>query len=183
MKCSCGKLISRHMHGKCLACRYEEMKKVKVKEPVQCEYCGKEYFPSIASSKYCSEECRTEARKKKNREAKVIKLCLRCGRGFETTRFSSRWSCDECRDKIQGTSGKSPKADSKARAEKMRKIKASGMTYGQYMANRGIKPQEPEEYRGTLGTTQSWMSGSGTIQVHPDEAPEPPRARIRRKVI
>lgn len=44
MECSCGKLISRHMHGKCFACRYEEMKVAKIKVPVKCKFCGKEFI-------------------------------------------------------------------------------------------------------------------------------------------
>jgi len=51
------------------------------------------------------------------------------------------------------------------------------------MANKGIKPEEPEAYKGTLTTTQSWMSGPETVQVHTDVVQDPPKARLRRKVI
>ena len=182
MRCNCGKLISRHMHGKCFACRYEGMKKSGNKEPVQCIYCGKQFMPGRSYAKYCSDDCRMEAQKERDRSKKSMKMCLWCGQDFEAPRYSSRRYCDECKDKRQDTP-KIPKTDSVDRAQKMRKIKASGMTYGQYMANKGIKPEEPEAYKGTLTTTQSWMSGPETVQVHPDVVQDPPKARLRRKVI
>lgn len=89
----------------------------------------------------------------------------------------------ECKSVTTSFRTKQHPVNNSAREEKMRKIKASCMTYGQYMANKGIKPEEPEVYKGTLTATQSWMPGSGTVQVHPDVVQDPPKARLRRKVI
>ena len=185
MKCSCGKLISRHMQGKCFACRYEEMKVAKIKAPVKCKFCGKEFIPRDGR-KYCSTDCSDEQYKIAGRikgQTLITKTCQICGEEFQVKRSSTRELCLDCKHMAKSGYKEKPKVGNIARAEKMRKIKAikaSGMTYGQYMANRGIKPEEPAAYRGTLTETQSWMQGPKTIEVHPD-AP-PPKARIKRKV-
>ena len=185
MECSCGKLISRHMHGKCLVCRYAEVKDivtVKQKEPVRCKYCGKEFWQD-KGRKYCSPECQKmhERETQRAKGQKIItKTCAKCGKEFQVKRSSTRELCLECKSVTTSFRTKQHPVNNSAREEKMRKIKASGMTYGQYMANRGIKPEEPAAYRGTLTETQSWMQGPKTIEVHPD-AP-PPKARIKRKV-
>jgi hypothetical protein len=59
MKCSCGKPISRHMQGKCFACRYEEMKVAKIKAPVKCKFCGKEFRQYDKRQRlYCDDVCK-----------------------------------------------------------------------------------------------------------------------------
>ena len=185
MRCNCGKLISRHMHGKCFACRYEEMKVAKIKVPVKCKFCGKEFI-SDRGRKYCSTDCSNERNKIEERikgQALITKTCTICGEEFQVKKSSTRELCLDCKHITKRSYKPKSTADSNARTEKMRKIKASGMTYGQYMANKGIKPEEPEVYKGTLTATQSWMHGSGTVQVHPDVVQDPPKARLRRKVI
>ena len=187
MICSCGKPISRHMHGKCFACRYEEMKKIKIKAPVKCKFCGKEFFPSNGR-RYCTLNCQREREKEAMRikaNALITKFCSVCGAEFQVKRSSTRTLCMDCKNITKRSIKQEPipTIDYSARAEKMLKIKASGMTYGQYMANKGIKPEEPEAYKGTLTETESWMSGTGIVQVHPDGPQDPPKARIRRKVI
>jgi len=187
MRCDCGRQISRHMHGKCFACRFEEMKKIKIKTPVKCKFCGKEFFPSNGR-RYCTLNCQREREKEAMRikaNALITKSCSVCGAEFQVKRSSTRTLCMDCKNMTKRSYKPEPKptVDYKARAEKMLKIKASGMTYGQYMANKGIKPEEPEAYKGTLTETESWMSGTGIVQVHPDGPQDPPKARIRRKVI
>ena len=187
MICNCGKPISRHMHGKCFACRFEEMKKIKIKAPVKCKFCGKEFFPSNGR-RYCTLNCQREREKEAMRikaNALITKSCSVCGAEFQVKRSSTRTLCMDCKNITKRSIKQEPRPtiDYSARAEKMLKIKASGMTYGQYMANKGIKPEEPEAYKGTLTETESWMSGTGIVQVHPDGPQDPPKARIRRKVI
>ena len=182
MKCSCGKLISRYMQEKCFACRYEKMKVAKIKAPVKCKFCGKEFIPH-AGRKYCSTECSDEQYKIAGRikgQKLITRTCSICGEEFQVKRSSTRELCLDCKHMAKSGYKEKPKVINSARAVKMQKIKASGMTYGQYMANRGIKPEEPEAYRGTLRETQSWMQGPKTVLVHPDTPP--PKARIRRKV-
>ena len=185
MRCNCGKLISRYMQGKCFACRYEEMKVAKIKAPVKCKFCGKEFI-SHNGRKYCSTDCSNERNKieeRKKGQALIKKVCSICGEEFRVKKTSTRELCLDCKHMTKRGYSEKPKVNNSARAEKMRKIKESGMTYGQYMANKGIKPEEPEVYKGTLTETQSWMPGSGTVQVHPDVVQDPPKARLRRKVI
>lgn len=185
MECSCGKLISRHMHGKCLVCRYAEVKDivtVKQKEPVRCKYCGKEFWQD-KGRKYCSPECQKmhERETQRAKGQKIItKTCSICGEEFHVKKSSTRELCLDCKHTTKRSYKPKETADSNARAEKMRKIKASGMTYGQYMANNGIKPKDPYENNGALPETQAWMQGPKTIEVHPDTPP--PKARIKRKV-
>ena len=187
MRCDCGRQISRHMHGKCFACRFEEMKKIKIKAPVKCKFCGKEFFPTNGR-RYCTLNCQREREKEAMRikaNALITKSCSVCGAEFQVKRSSTRTLCMDCKNITKRSIKQEPRPtiDYSARAEKMLKIKASGMTYGQYMANKGIKPEEPEAYKGTLTETESWMSGTGIVQVHPDGPQDPPKARIRRKVI
>ena len=186
MICSCGKPISRHMHGKCFACRYEEMKKIKIKAPVKCKFCGKEFFP-LNGRRYCTLNCQREREKEAMRikaNALITKSCSVCGAEFQVKRSSTRTLCMDCKNMTKRSYKPEPKptVDYKARAEKMLKIKASGMTYGQYMANKGIKPEKPEAYSGTLSETQSWMTGPGKIEVHPELPHDPPRAMLKRRV-
>ena len=127
------------------------MKKIRPKILIECRYCRKKFIPPTANARYCSEDCRLEAQKERDRQKKEMKTCLRCGKRFEAPFRSSRWYCDECkkREKIQEERKRKPeKQDRKARAEKMRKIKESGLTYGQYMA--GATNAEPKEYEGTI---------------------------------
>lgn len=184
MKCGCGKLISRHMHGKCLACRYEEMKKIKIKEPVRCKFCGKEFIPHFGS-KYCGSECLREQRRIRDRingQQLITKTCARCGKEYQAHRTCIRDLCFDCKQLEKEASHQNLKPDVSARTEKMRKIKASGMTYGQYMASGGARPEEPAETIGTLKQTETWMTGPSTIQVMPPEFRKP-KARLKRRVI
>ena len=135
---------------------------------------------------YCSTDCSNERNKieeRKKGQALIKKVCSICGEEFRVKKTSTRELCLDCKHMTKRGYSEKPKVNNSARAEKMRKIKESGMTYGQYMANKGIKPEEPEVYKGTLTETQSWMPGSGTVQVHPDVVQDPPKARLRRKVI
>lgn len=79
-----------------------------------CQYCGKEYEPNSKQSRYCSDECRLEAKRKRAREyyyertkgfskdkikeiekKGVMKKCEVCGKEFRPP--SSRTTCSpEC---------------------------------------------------------------------------------------
>ena len=163
------------------------MKKVKPKTIISCRYCGKQFFPRTASARYCSEDCRETAQKERDRQARTIKICLRCNKPFEAPRYSSKWYCDECKRSGKGLDRQKPgKIDSEARAEKMRKIKESGLTYGQYTA--GVRNTVPAEYEGTIMHSQlsnRWdekkpaeenivVHPRAKLKMHPSMLPPPP---------
>lgn len=163
------------------------MKKIRPKPILSCRWCGKQFFPNTANTKYCSEDCRQEAQKERDRQKKTVKTCLRCNKSFETPKYSSRWYCDECKQSGKEADGPKPrKKDSKARAEKMRKIKESGLTYGQYTA--GARNTVPAEYEGTIMHSQlsnRWdekkpaevkavLHPRAKLKIHPSMLPPPP---------
>lgn len=91
MRCECGKLISRHMRGKCMSCRYSEIKdkpmyKAKPKKEQVCPTCGKTFWPTTNNRQiYCSKDCREIAagKKKDPKDYKEVKtVCKECGKGF-----------------------------------------------------------------------------------------------------
>ena len=180
MKCGCGRPISRRLKGKCMACRYRAKTKEFIpKEPEikTCPVCGKQFIPKISRNQvYCSQTCCNNVL--------VKKTCQICGEEFESKRSSSRKCCPGC-SKVMAHTRKDGHpltvADRMKRAKakkKMEKIKASDMTYGQYMAHNGMPPQEPAELNGTLRPTEAWMEGTGQIRIG-REGP-PPKAWIKR---
>lgn len=61
MRCDCGRIISRYMHGKCMACRYADMKKIP--KAHVCPACGKTFWPTgHGPHVYCSIRCGRVAR-------------------------------------------------------------------------------------------------------------------------
>lgn len=161
------------------------MKKVKSKQIHECKYCGKQFFPRTTAAKYCSEDCRKTAQKERDRQKRQTKVCLRCNKPFDTPKYSSRWYCDDCKRRGKG-SAKSGEIDREARAEKMRKIKESGVTYGRYTA--GIREEEPAEWQGTIMHSQlsnRWDEKKpreektvkhprARVKIHPSMLPPPP---------
>lgn len=172
--------------GNALPAGMRKMKKIKIKTPVKCKFCGREFIPSNGR-KYCTLDCQQEREKdamRRKANALITKACSICGAEFQVKRSSTRTLCMDCKNMTKRSYKPEPKptVDYKVREEKMLKIKASGMTYGQYMANKGIKPEGPEAYSGTLSETQSWMTGPGKIEVHPELPHDPPRAMLKRRV-
>lgn len=166
------------------------MKKIRPKPIISCRWCGNQFFPNTANTKYCSEDCRQEAQKERDRQKKSMKICLRCNKPFETQKYSSRWYCDECKQSGKEQDGpKSRKGDRKKeqrKAEKMRRIKESGLTYGQYTA--GVRNTVPAEYEGTISHSQlsnRWdeikpaeenviLHPRAKLKMHPSILPPPP---------
>ena len=168
------------------------MKKIGPKPIISCKYCGKQFFQSMSTVKYCSDDCRETAQRERDKLKKSIQICLRCNKPFETKRYSSRWYCDECKRRGKEQDKPSPRKNNRERelrkAEKMRKIKESGLTYGQYTA--GIRNTEPAEYEGTVMHDQ-WTNRwdeikpaeerivphpRATLKIHPSMLPLPPAA-------
>ena len=103
-RCSCGRPVNHRMHGKCLACRYEEeMEKTRR----ICAACGKSFYTTLPQKVTCSQECSKEYARKQDRERKrmmfhperfwpIQVVCEGCGKSFAGNR-RSRW-CPECRN-------------------------------------------------------------------------------------
>ena len=68
-----------------------------------CAWCGKEYEPQTKRSSYCTEECQTEARKKRQREYQTQKrgtpktrACVICGKEFAITHGNIKTCSEDC---------------------------------------------------------------------------------------
>lgn len=138
----CGRPVSSRLSKPiplCMRCRYQAArsgppsiaKKIKPRsEKAACIQCGKEILNANSRKLYC-DHCKKYRRKR----------CAKCGAEFEVkiTDYSTRDFCWECKPKFdrsggEETAAKKQKALRRQKAAKMRAIKASGLTYGQYMA-------------------------------------------------
>ena len=66
-----------------------------------CENCGKQFETKASNAKYCSRECRLEARRQRLRVRKsppkiYSKTCLTCEKNFEATNKNTRYCSLEC---------------------------------------------------------------------------------------
>ena len=131
----CGRTISYRLGALCMRCRYINkragapsiVKKIQPREnKTTCVQCGKE-IPSIGGRQFC-DYCRKHRQKK----------CVKCVAIFETSpgNMGNRDLCYSCKPRKHYGRLKveEKKITPKQKAEKMRKIRASGLTYGQYMA-------------------------------------------------
>lgn len=137
----CGRTISRHLGALCMRCRYINKRagapsivakiqprgtKTREVKTRSCAQCGKE-IPINGGRVWC-DYCAKYRRK----------ICVECGKEFETsvTNAIYRDLCYSCKPRKHYGRLKveEKKITPKQKAEKMRKIRASGLTYGQYMA-------------------------------------------------
>lgn len=183
----CGRPVSSRLSKPiplCMRCRYQAVrsgppsiaKKIKPRsEKAACIQCGKEILNANSRKLYC-DHCKKYRRKR----------CAKCGAEFEVkiTDYSTRDFCWECKPKFdrsgeEETAAKKQKALSRRqKAEKMRAIKASGLTYGQYMAlvSAGQPiPEPPEETQKSSTHPQE----SGWIPVGQVPQGPAPKARIK----
>ena len=73
-----------------------------------CPNCNKE-FDVIAAQKYCSIECREEARKSRNSAERQVKLCPNCNKDFTPiTRSDQKFCSVECREEAKAKRVKKP---------------------------------------------------------------------------
>ena len=187
----CGRPVSSRLSRPiplCMRCRYQDMRqgapsiaaKIRPKiegKAVVCVQCGKEIPGTGSRSRrlYC-DHCR-QYRKK---------TCIQCGAEFEinVTNFDMRDICWSCKPKfhrsdLEETAPKKPKAlTRRQKAAKMLAIKASGLTYGRYMAliSTGQPiPEPPEEMQksGTQPQESGWIPVGRALQG------PAPKARIK----
>lgn len=134
---------------------------------ITCPVCGKK-FVSKKGKKYCSDDCRRKAEKKRNREryqklkgklseGKIVK-CGCCGKEFNTKNGGSKYCSKDCRlimsRRISAEYNRNRRELTKAfmmRTETKSSdgidavaaaAKAAGMSYGQYKAAEFLKRQE-----------------------------------------
>ena len=70
----------------------------------KCDWCGAEYTKINGRQRYCSEKCRSEARKDYNRKyfTKRTAECKYCGKVFELGKNRhARYCSDECRKRSE----------------------------------------------------------------------------------
>lgn len=68
------------------------------KEKCICLECGKEFFKSRSSQKYCSYECK-EKHNYKTRNMPKNKICGICGKSFQPSNYYKYYCSDECKVK------------------------------------------------------------------------------------
>lgn len=158
-----------------------------------CPVCGTVF---IADGKkggqiYCSSECYFFRQNERRRNREYDLVCAVCGKPFKgklgrnacsvecRTRLSKTTHAERMDIRFNGT--KSKKQIRKLRRELMAKVKASGMSYGQYRAMEGRPQKIPEETVGAVPYSNTWMQGTGTVTVTPREKPKI-RAVIRADV-
>lgn len=100
-----------------------------------CPVCGKK-FTAANASRYCSDQCRTKNKKKKNKPMRTC-ICRNCGTTFTSVR-RKRYCTEDCRMIANGR-GVSPftkKEKPKPRyslAQVAAMANAEGLTYGSYV--------------------------------------------------
>lgn len=186
----CGRPVSSRLSKPiplCMRCRYMARRKaapsiaakIKPRKPdaTKCAQCGNE-IPAGSGSKYCKQCAR-------HRKGYVIKICTKCGKEFETSRTNgvSRDLCFGCKPKgrwsLETKKAAHRKLSDKQKAEKMRAIEASGLTYGKYMqlVHAGLPIPEPET---APVPDHSWMPELGWIPI--GEEPKGPASKATLKI-
>lgn len=147
--------------------RREEARIARESVKVTCPTCGKK-FVSKKGKRYCSDDCRRKAEKKRDREryqqlkgklseGKIVK-CGCCGKEFNTKNGGSKYCSKDCRlimsRRVSAEYNRNKRELTKAfmarRSETKSNgidavaaaAKAAGMSYGQYKAAEFLKRQE-----------------------------------------
>lgn len=154
----CGKVFETK-NGRQKCCSHECAGTVKPKTglPTQCPICKKTFIVSKYRKKYCSDPCAMKAQSQSKRE-------------------HARRCYEEQQSRKRAQEGKAARA--KERAKKMRAIRESGLTYGQYMARQQMEDaariekkatkvrkawREPVELKKCTVTPDGWMQDRGYV--------------------
>lgn len=167
-------------------------KKTEAYDERTCLYCGKRFIPKNKRQKCCSPTCSYKYGLAMQKTRTIKKECVICGKEYWGYGKSKTCS-EECRKQYisskmrrlhdsRRNAGPKPMTRKKKRiiqerAEYMRRVKASGMSYGQYRSRRGEPIEVPAEMEGTIVTDDKWMGG-GEVQVNPKDLPKV-RAHIK----
>lgn len=146
--------------------RRQEARIARESVKVACPTCGKK-FVSKKGRKYCSDDCRRKAEKKRDREryqqlkgklsqGKIVE-CSCCGKEFNTKNGGSKYCSKDCRlimsRRISAEYNRNKRELTKAFTARKVSLnggidavaaaaKAAGMSYGQYKAAEFLKRQE-----------------------------------------
>lgn len=147
--------------------RREEARIARESVKVTCPTCGKK-FVSKKGKRYCSDDCRRKAEKKRDREryqqlkgklseGKIVK-CGCCGKEFNTKNGGSKYCSKDCRlimsRQISAEYNRNKRELTKAFMARRSETKSNGidavaaaakeagMSYGQYKAAEFLKRQE-----------------------------------------
>lgn len=157
-----------------------------------CWECGKVFYAKAANKVFCSVTCQREYQKRRNLEKRRREweenpvYCECCG---ELVPFGRKKYCSvECQREMKRKLSASYTGEKKIQKKETKKepgiegkAKELGMTYGQYKANRGIKPVDiAEKFEAPVYEPEKWL-GDKPIQVH--QQPPGGQARIKRHVI
>lgn len=95
-----GSAIGHEWHKK----HYEEMKaKLYVKHDFVCEHCGKRFTSTQSNSRFCSNNCKSVARKKSGVDDET-RICAFCGKEFTINRYAKSKCCSRsCARNLQET--------------------------------------------------------------------------------
>ena len=159
-----------------------------------CPECGKVFCTTIKSKTFCSDDCRKTYTKQHSKEKALRKWKenpVYCGCCGELVPFGRKKYCsDECQLEMKRREARvtgSETGEKKIRKRQKKepgiegKAKELGMSYGQYRANRGIKPVDIEEkFNAPAYEPEKWL-GDDQIKVH--QPPPGGPARIKRHVI
>lgn len=76
---------------------YERMKeKLHVEKTFVCEHCGKEFTSTQTKSRFCSNNCKSAARRKSGVDD-VTKTCSKCGKEYTANKYQKTKYCPLCK--------------------------------------------------------------------------------------
>lgn len=140
-----------------------------------CWECGKTFYAKAANKVFCSEICQREYHKRRNLEKRRReweenpRFCPCCG---EVVPFGRRIYCSvQCQREMKRKESAQIESEKKAKQIKKKepvieaRAKELGMSYGQYRATGGVKPEDTaEKYSAPAYSAGGWL-GSKTVQI------------------
>ena len=156
-----------------------------------CWECGKTFYARAANKVFCSEACQREYNKRRSLEKRRReweenpRYCPCCG---EVVPFGRRIYCSKA-CQIGMKRKESVQIESEAKAKRIKRkepgiearAKALGMSYGQYRATGGKKPEDiAEKYKAPAYSEGGWL-GSKTVDINQPPPGGPVKIRVRVK--
>lgn len=110
-----------------------------------CEYCMAEFEPKQQNQKYCRPECARRSAQFRNfkKHGRIVytRICPKCGRLFMTI-DERKVDCQDCISIDVKERLKKPKKKNDVIKAVNHMARASGMSYGKYVAMHSMKPLE-----------------------------------------
>ena len=110
-----------------------------------CEYCMAEFEPKQQNQKYCRPECTRRSAQFRNfkKHGRIVytRTCPKCGRLFMTI-DERKFDCQDCISVDVKERLRKPKEKDDAIKAVNHIARASGMSYGKYVAMQSMKPLE-----------------------------------------